>query len=258
MARPRRAASAGSVATPSLASTTRREISRQTEVTHAVQADDDGRARPARRGAQGARRLGHRTGRDLKGQRHRRAINAAEDHEQHEGRPGDPGRDDARLRLHVAGAQRRARRQGPEEDERGIHHERPRARGQGRQARQGDVQGRRCRTMSGSLNRVELIGNLGRDPEVRHLNDGSPVVKFSVATSDSWTDKGTGERRDRTQWHNVVVYGEGLCKVAQQYLKKGHKVYVAGSVETRKYTDQGNVERSITEVILRQIGRAHV
>jgi len=105
--------------------------------------------------------------------------------------------------------------------------------------------------MSGSLNRVELIGNLGRDPEVRHLNDGSPVVKFSVATSDSWTDKGTGERRDRTQWHNVVVYGEGLCKVAQQYLKKGNKVYVAGSVETRKYTDQGNVERSITEVILR-------
>lgn len=106
--------------------------------------------------------------------------------------------------------------------------------------------------MSGSVNKVILIGNLGRDPEVRTLPDGSPVVNLSVATSDTWRDKASGERRERTEWHRVVIFNEALAKVAQNYLKKGAKVYLEGSLQTRKWTDQSGVEKYSTEVVLQR------
>lgn len=103
-----------------------------------------------------------------------------------------------------------------------------------------------------SMNKVILIGNLGRDPEVRRLSNGDPVVSFSVATTESWKDKSSGERRDRTEWHNVVVFNEGLCKVAEGYLRKGSKVCVEGQLQTREYTDRDGAQRKVTEVVLQR------
>ena len=110
--------------------------------------------------------------------------------------------------------------------------------------------------MAGSVNKVILIGNLGKDPEVRRLNSGAPVVSFSVATSETWKDKNTGERKERTEWHNVVVFNEGLAKIAEQYLKKGSKVYVEGKMQTRKWQDQSGNDRYTTEVVLPTFGGA--
>ena len=106
--------------------------------------------------------------------------------------------------------------------------------------------------MAGSVNKVILVGNLGRDPEVRSMQDGSPVVNLSVATSENWRDKNTGERREKTEWHRVVIFNENLAKVAQSYLKKGSKVYVEGQLQTRKWTDQSGVEKYSTEVVLQR------
>ena len=103
-----------------------------------------------------------------------------------------------------------------------------------------------------SMNKVILIGNLGRNPEARRLSNGDPVVTFSVATSESWKDKSSGERRDRTEWHNVVVFNEGLCKVAEGYLRKGSKVCVEGQLQTREYADKDGANRKITEVVLQR------
>jgi len=104
--------------------------------------------------------------------------------------------------------------------------------------------------MAGSVNKVILIGNLGRDPEVRQTQDGSPVVNLSVATSETWRDKASGERRERTEWHRVVIFNERLAEVAQKYLKKGSKVYVEGQLQTRKWTDQSGQDKYTTEVVL--------
>ena len=100
------------------------------------------------------------------------------------------------------------------------------------------------------LNKVMLIGNLGRDPEVRRTNAGSPVVNLRIATSESWRDKNTGERQERTEWHSVVIFNENLAKVAEQYLKKGSKVYVEGQLSTRKWQDQTGQDRYSTEVVV--------
>lgn len=104
--------------------------------------------------------------------------------------------------------------------------------------------------MAGSVNKVILIGNLGRDPEVRSLQNGGEVANLSVATSESWRDRESGERRERTEWHRVVIFNENLLKVAKQYLKKGSKVYLEGQLQTRKWTDQSGQERYSTEVVL--------
>jgi single-strand DNA-binding protein len=106
--------------------------------------------------------------------------------------------------------------------------------------------------MSGSVNKVILVGNVGRDPEVRRLNSGEPVASFSVATSETWRDKASGERKERTEWHNVVIFNENLAKIAEQYLKKGSKVYLEGQLQTRKYTDKNGAERQTTEVVLQR------
>lgn len=106
--------------------------------------------------------------------------------------------------------------------------------------------------MSGSLNKVTLIGNLGRDPEVRRLNSGEPVVNLRIATAETWKDKGSGERRERTEWHSVVIFNENLAKIAEQYLKKGAKVYLEGQLQTRKWQDQGGQERYTTEIVLQR------
>jgi single-strand DNA-binding protein len=106
--------------------------------------------------------------------------------------------------------------------------------------------------MSGSVNKVILIGNLGRDPEVRRMGNGEPVVSFSVATTESWKDKNTGERRDRTEWHNVVIFNENLGRVAEQFLKKGSKVYLEGQLQTREFTDKEGNQRKTTEVVLQR------
>ena len=106
--------------------------------------------------------------------------------------------------------------------------------------------------MSGSVNKVILIGNLGRDPEVRRMNSGDAVVNFSVATTESWRDKQSGERRDRTEWHNVVIFNENLGRIAEQYLKKGSKVYLEGQLQTREYTDKDGNQRKVTEVVLQR------
>lgn len=100
------------------------------------------------------------------------------------------------------------------------------------------------------VNKVLLLGHLGGDPEIRRTERGAPVASFSVATSESWRDKATGERRESTEWHKVVVYNEALVKVAEQYLKKGSKVFVEGAMKTRKWTDRSGVERYTTEVVL--------
>ena len=106
--------------------------------------------------------------------------------------------------------------------------------------------------MAGSVNKVILVGNLGRDPEVRHTNDGMPIVQLSVATSDQWRDKTTGDRRERTEWHRVVIFNERLGEVAQKFLHKGSKVYLEGQLQTRKWTDQQGQERYTTEVVLQR------
>ncbi len=103
--------------------------------------------------------------------------------------------------------------------------------------------------MAGSVNKVTLIGNLGRDPDVRRLTSGDPVVNLSVATSESWRDKASGERKERTEWHRVVIFNENLARVAEQYLRKGSKVYLEGQLQTRKYTDKEGVDRYSTEVV---------
>ena len=104
--------------------------------------------------------------------------------------------------------------------------------------------------MAGSVNKVILIGNLGADPEVRHTQDGRPIVNLRLATSESWRDKATGERKERTEWHRVVIFSEPLCRVAEQYLKKGSKIYVEGQLQTRKWQDQSGQDRYSTEVVL--------
>jgi single-strand DNA-binding protein len=106
--------------------------------------------------------------------------------------------------------------------------------------------------MAGSINKVILIGNLGRDPEVRSAQDGTKIVNLSVATSESWRDKASGERKERTEWHRVVIFNERLAEVAQNYLRKGTKVYLEGQLQTRKWTDQSGVEKYTTEVVLQR------
>ena len=104
--------------------------------------------------------------------------------------------------------------------------------------------------MAGSVNKVILIGNLGADPEIRRTNDGRPIANLRVATSENWRDKATGERRERTEWHRVVIFNEGLCRIAEQYLRKGSKVYLEGQLQTRKWQDQSGQDRYSTEVVL--------
>jgi single-strand DNA-binding protein len=106
--------------------------------------------------------------------------------------------------------------------------------------------------MAGSVNKVILVGNLGKDPETRRLNSGEPVVNLRIATSENWKDKATGERKERTEWHNVVIFNENLARVAEQYLRKGSKVYVEGQLQTRKWQDQSGVEKYTTEVVLQR------
>lgn len=103
-----------------------------------------------------------------------------------------------------------------------------------------------------SLNKVMLIGNLGRDPEIRRLNNGEQVASLRLATSETWRDKQTGERRERTEWHQVVIFNEALVRLTEQYLKKGSKIFVEGQLQTRKWTDQAGVERYATEVVLQR------
>ena len=106
--------------------------------------------------------------------------------------------------------------------------------------------------MAGSVNKVILIGNLGRDPEVRRMGSGDAVVNLRIATSESWRDRTSGERKERTEWHSVVIFNENLAKIAEQYLKKGSKVYIEGQLQTRKWTDQSGQERYSTEVVLQR------
>jgi single-strand DNA-binding protein len=104
--------------------------------------------------------------------------------------------------------------------------------------------------MAGSVNKVILVGNLGKDPEVRRMTSGEPVVNLSVATSESWKDKASGEKKEKTEWHRVVIFNENLAKVAEQYLKKGAKVYLEGALQTRKWTDKDGAEKYSTEIVL--------
>ena len=106
--------------------------------------------------------------------------------------------------------------------------------------------------MAGSVNKVILIGNLGKDPVVRRMGSGEAVVSFSVATTESWRDKGSGERKDKTEWHNIVIFNENLAKIAEQYLKKGSKVYVEGQLQTRKWSDKDGAEKYTTEIVLQR------
>ncbi|HQX27744.1 MAG TPA: single-stranded DNA-binding protein [Alphaproteobacteria bacterium] len=105
--------------------------------------------------------------------------------------------------------------------------------------------------MAGSVNKVILVGNLGKDPEIRSMQSGDKVASFSIATSESWKDKATGERKEKTEWHRVSVWNQGLVKVIESYVKKGSKVYIEGQLETRKWTDKDGVEKYSTEVVLR-------
>jgi single-strand DNA-binding protein len=104
--------------------------------------------------------------------------------------------------------------------------------------------------MAGSVNKVILIGNLGADPEIRRTQDGRPIANLRVATSESWRDKATGERKEKTEWHRVVIFNEGLCKIAEQYLKKGSKIYLEGALQTRKWQDKDGQDKYSTEVVL--------
>ena len=105
--------------------------------------------------------------------------------------------------------------------------------------------------MAGSVNKVILVGNLGRDPEIRTLNSGDRVANLRIATSEQWRDKATGERKEKTEWHAVVIFNENIVKVAENYLKKGSTVYVEGALQTRKWTDQQGVEKYNTEIVLK-------
>ncbi len=104
--------------------------------------------------------------------------------------------------------------------------------------------------MAGSVNKVILIGNLGADPEIRRTQDGRPIANLRIATSESWKDKNTGERKEKTEWHRVVIFSEGLCRIAEQYLKKGSKVYIEGQLQTRKWQDKDGHDKYSTEVVL--------
>ena len=104
--------------------------------------------------------------------------------------------------------------------------------------------------MAGSINKVILVGNLGRDPEVRQTQDGRPIVILALATSETWKDRNTGERRERTEWHRIVIFSEGLARVAEQYLRKGSKIYVEGQLQTRKWQDKDGQDRYTTEIVL--------
>ena len=104
--------------------------------------------------------------------------------------------------------------------------------------------------MAGSVNKVILVGNLGADPEIRHTQDGRPIANLRIATSETWRDKASGDRRERTEWHRVVIFSEGLAKVAEQYLRKGSLVYIEGQLQTRKWQDQSGADRYTTEVVL--------
>jgi single-strand DNA-binding protein len=104
--------------------------------------------------------------------------------------------------------------------------------------------------MAGSVNKVILIGNLGADPEIRRTQDGRPIANLRLATSESWKDKTTGERKEKTEWHRVVIFNENLCRIAEQYLKKGSKVFIEGALQTRKWQDQSGQDRYSTEVVL--------
>lgn len=108
--------------------------------------------------------------------------------------------------------------------------------------------------MAGSVNKVILVGNLGKDPEIRSTQDGREIANLTVATSESWKDKHSGERKEKTEWHRVVIFGDGLVTVAKNYLKKGSKVYIEGQLQTRKWTDQSGVEKYSTEVVLQGFG----
>jgi len=110
--------------------------------------------------------------------------------------------------------------------------------------------------MAGSVNKVILVGNLGKDPEIRRTQDGRPIANLTVATSENWRDKTTGERKEKTEWHRVVIFSEGLCKIAEQYLKKGSKVYLEGQLQTRKWTDASGVDKYTTEVVLQGFNSA--
>ncbi|PPD27816.1 MAG: single-stranded DNA-binding protein [Hyphomicrobium sp.] len=104
--------------------------------------------------------------------------------------------------------------------------------------------------MAGSVNKVILVGNVGKDPEIRRTQDGRPIANLSLATSETWRDKNTGEKKEKTEWHRVVIFSEPLCKVVEQYVKKGSKLYIEGALQTRKWTDQSGVEKYSTEVVL--------
>jgi single-strand DNA-binding protein len=106
--------------------------------------------------------------------------------------------------------------------------------------------------MAGSVNKVILVGNLGRDPEIRSTQDGTRIANLSLATSESWRDKNSGERKEKTEWHRVVIFNENLVKVAEQYLKKGSKIYIEGALQTRKWTDQAGIEKYSTEIVLQR------
>ncbi len=112
--------------------------------------------------------------------------------------------------------------------------------------------------MAGSVNKVILVGNLGKDPESRTFANGGKVVSFSLATSESWKDRSSGERKEKTEWHNVSIFSEGLARVAEQYLKKGSKVYIEGQLETRKWQDQSGNDRYTTDVVLRNFNSSMV
>lgn len=108
--------------------------------------------------------------------------------------------------------------------------------------------------MSGSVNKAILVGNLGADPEMRRTQDGRSIANLRIATSETWRDKGTGERKEKTEWHTVVIFSESLCKVAEQYLHKGSKVYIEGSLQTRKWQDKDGKDRFSTEVVIPAFG----
>ena len=104
--------------------------------------------------------------------------------------------------------------------------------------------------MAGSVNKVILVGNLGKDPEVRNSQNGTPIVRFSLATNESWKDRNTGEKREKTEWHRVVIFNEGLCRIAQEYLRKGSKIYIEGQLQTSKWQDQSGQDKYTTEIVL--------
>ncbi len=122
----------------------------------------------------------------------------------------------------------------------------------GARSRETKVKGSGARAMAGSVNKVILVGNLGRDPEIRSLQDGTKVANLSVATSETWRDRESGERRERTEWHRVVIFNDRLADVAEKYLRKGSKVYLEGQLQTRKWTGQEGQDRYTTEVVLQR------